>query len=378
MLRRRFVESLSITAAAAAALPRVVSAAGPSAHIVGEEGLSAVGLDRLLDLFTRHLKICEVKKGETVLFYFTTTYGRKEYIPAILKAATDLGAHAMALEAMPGGDRTALLVESFKAADIVYGQIPLYSDAHNIALASGTRTVLLTVEPETLERFFPDPATMKRGYAGAERLTRAKTMRVTDASGSDFTLYKEGRKGSAMVGVSAEPGTWDQFPHGSVACAPLEGRGDGIYMINPGDTISRLTGHVKEAVKMTLRAGRIINVEGGQEAAHIRSMIEAGESYRDPEGRMTDPRGIGHAGWGIDKRSNWDLAPRGRDSQMWYGSVMVSIGVNFFDAPARYSGLGGKNYTSVHIDICCRHKDVYLDGKLVLNRDEKFLDPALV
>ncbi len=132
---------------------------------------------------------------------------------------------------MPGGDRTPLLVGAFKAADVVYGQIPLYSDAHNIALASGTRTVLLTVDPDTLERFFPDPATIKRGYAGAERPTHAKTMRVTDASGTDFTRYKEGRKGSAMVGVSAAAGTWDQFPHGSVACAPLEGRGEGIVII---------------------------------------------------------------------------------------------------------------------------------------------------
>lgn len=381
MHRRKFLKKVTVTTTTAVALPAVFSSCGEARVeeipvVTGEDG---EGLDqRLVALFTEHLKLCNLQSGETLLFYYPTDYARKEYVGATLTAAAEIGAEAFALEGLPGVTDSEFLIEAFKAADIVYGRIPLYSDVHNIALAAGTRTVTLNVALETLERFFPDPAVIKRGYAGAEALTRAREMRVTDDHGSDFTLFKEGRKGSAMVGVSAEPGTWDQFPHGSVACAPLEGRGHGVYMINPGDTISRLGHHVRNPVRLTLENGRVTNIEGGEEADHIRGLIAAGEDYRDSQGRPTDPRGIGHAGWGIDHRADWDLAPQGRDSQMWYGSVMVSIGANFFDAPARYSGLGGQNFTPVHIDVCCRHKNVYLDGELVLNRDEQFLRSDLV
>ena len=381
MHRRSFLKNITVQAATVTALPAVLTSCGQG---VVEEQQVAQAPDTpdeeyLIELFTRHLKLCKLKPGETLLFHHSPAYrGPQEYIRATLAAAETLGAHAFALEAMPGSTGSGLLEDAFKSADIVYGQIPLYSDAHNAALASGTRTLMCQVPVETLERFFPDEKVMKRGRAGAERLTQAKEIRVTDANGSDFTMSCEGREANMLVGISDEPGRWDQFPHGCVVCAPLENKSEGLYVVNPGDTISRFGRHVESPVRITLEKGRITNLEGGEEANFIRERIKKDEDFKDPKGRFADAWGLGHAGWGIDHRADWSLAPQGRDSQMLYGSVMVSIGSNFFDAPARYSGLGGENYTPVHIDICCRNKNVYLDGELVLDSDEQFQLPQLV
>jgi len=44
------------------------------------------------------------------------------------------------------------------------------------------------------------------------------------------------------------------------------------------------------------------------------------------------------------------------DTESLYGTVMVSIGRNIFDAPAPYGGMKGENYSNAHFDICCRRK----------------------
>ncbi len=63
-------------------------------------------------------------------------------------------------------------------------------------------------------------------------------------------------------------------------------------------------------------------------------------------------------------------------SELKYGTVLVAIGRNIFDAPAPYCGLGGKNPSEAHCDICCRNTSVYLDGVHIIE-DENFLVPEL-
>ena len=67
------------------------------------------------------------------------------------------------------------------------------------------------------------------------------------------------------------------------------------------------------------------------------------------------------------------------DSESMIGSLMVSIGRNMFGSSDKYAGLHGKNYTPVHIDICCRNKNLYLDGEQIISAEDggKILPPEL-
>ena len=330
----------------------------------------------LVPLFREELKLCKVKEGETVLFYSKGQFARPEYISATIAAASSLGVSAYALEAPSdlGEAQGNMLLQAFKAADIVLGQIPLYTDAHNAALASGTRTIMVSQEQSTLRRMFPDEAVINRTYAGAKALRDANEIRVTCEGGSDFTMRKDGRKGHAQVGISDKPGRWDHWPSGLVACAPLETATEGVYVVNPGDVVLGLRRYCETPVKIHFSKGRITNIEGDYDAAMIRDRLKRFEGAETP-GQLSDPYRLAHAGWGTEHRAQWHTV--GMDSESLYGTVMVSIGRNMFDSGDEFAGLGGKNYTPVHIDICCRNKQLYLDGELVVDSDETFTKSEL-
>lgn len=338
----------------------------------------------LVPLFKAELELCKVQEGETVLFYSSGQFARPEYISATIAAARSLGASAYALQApsdlytqRSGGYGEAegnMLLEAFKAADIVLGAIPLYTDAHNAALAAGTRTIMVQQEQSTLRRMFPDEAVINRTYAGARAMRDADEIRVTCEGGSDFTMRKDGRKGHAQVGISDKPGRWDHWPSGLVACAPLETKTEGVYVVNPGDVILGLGRYCETPVKIHFSEGRITDIEGDYDAAMIRDRLKRFEGATTP-GQLSDPYRIAHAGWGTEHRAQWHTV--GMDSESLYGTVMVSIGRNMFDSKDEFAGLGGKNYTPVHIDICCRNKQLYLDGELVVDSDETFAKSEL-
>ena len=388
MKRRDFTKALSVQAVAASALPSVLTA---SNDVDIEEVDIEKPMDQasdLVDLFYGHLKLNGVKEGETFLFYSTPGFARKEYITASLAAAKMLGANAFSLVATSPGKGTArwadqgsLLEETFLASDIVYGQIPLYTDAHNAALAAGTRTLMVGQGVETLKRMYPHEDVIKRTYAGAEVLRTANEIRVTDDFGSDFTLRKDGRKGHAQVGISKDKGRWDHWPSGLIACGPLETESNGIYVVKEGDIILGLQHRATSDVTITLEGGRLVNIEGGYDAQMIRERLELfqlpdGQQY-DSDGNLNDPFRIAHAGWGTEHRAQWQIV--GMDSESMIGSLMVSIGRNMFGSSDKYAGLHGKNYTPVHIDICCRNKNLYLDGEQIVSAEGggKILPPEL-
>lgn len=385
MKRRDFCKGVSVQALAATALPSVLLASDDIRIEEVDEGAVMDQSSDIVDLFVANMKLCKVREGETFLFYSTPGYARPEYIEASLAAAKSLGANAFSLVANGAPSvattRTArdiapadLLKDTFIAADIVFGEIPLYTAAHNAALDSGTRTLMVGQGVETLRRMFPDEDVIRRTYAGAARMETANEIRVTDDHGSDFTLRKDGRKGHAQVGISADRGRWDHWPSGLVACGPLEDRSEGIYVVRPGDILLGLSLRCQDEIRITLEGGRLTKIEGGYDAATLRDRLELFEDYRDPDGHLADPFRIAHAGWGTEHRAQWQYL--GMDSESMYGSLMVSIGRNMFNSSDRWAGLGGTNYTPVHIDICCRNKNLYLDGDLIVDQN-KIIPPRL-
>jgi len=328
----------------------------------------------LVRFFHEELKLCKVGDGETVLVFTDANYAWPQHPPAIMSAARDLGAKAYLFVAPSDtkdiSDR--MIVEAWKAADMVVGctTIPwLYTEAHNEATASGTRTLMISGPLAYLRRLFPNEDVTRRGYAGGKRLAAANEIRVTDKAGSDFTMRKDGRKGHVQIGISDRPGRWDNMGGGLVACAPLEDSAEGIYVVNPGDILLHFGWHVTSApIKMILHEGHITKVEGGFEAAMLRDRLK---SFKDPDAFL-----LAHAGWGVHHRADWNHC-YGMDPESLYGSVMVSIGRNMFNTPDEHSGLGGANYTEAHFDICCRHKNFYLDGELIVNDNEEIVPEDL-
>ena len=325
----------------------------------------------LVALFRQELHLCKVQAGETVLVFTDPRFPHPEYPPAAFAAASSLGANAYILTSQ--GDQAfddPMVRAAWANADLVLGMSMLprgigswmYTETHDRALAAGTRVLMVQEPLEVLKRMLPTEAIRDRGLAGAQRLQAAKEIHIVSPAGSDYIFRKDGRPGMYQCGLADEPGRWDHWPSGLVACAPLEDSAEGRYVIEPGDVLLGLWRHAQTRVELTLEAGRVTRIEGGADAYALESLLDAAGD----EGAFR----ISHAGWGIDPRADWGHV--GMDSESLYGTVLVALGRNTFTAPAPYSGLAGRNLSEAHCDLCCRHTDLYLDGELVI-QDERFV-----
>lgn len=325
----------------------------------------------LVAAFEHELRLCRVHEGETVLIFTDPRFPHPEYPPAAFAAARALGADVYILTSQ--GDQRfddRLVRAAWQNADMILGMSMLprgigswmYTDTHNAALEAGARVLMVQEPLEVLLRMLPNDDIRRRGLAGAQRLQEAKEIHVVSQAGSDYVLRKDGRQAMYQCGIADEPGRWDHWPSGLVTCAPLKHAGAGKYVIEPGDVLLGLWRHAQSRVELTIEEGKIVRIEGGPDAYALQAHLErAGD-----EGAFH----FAHAGWGIDERADWGHV--GMDSESLYGTVLVAIGRNIFEAPAPYSGLGGDNVSEAHCDICCRNTSLYLDGELIIE-NERFV-----
>lgn len=318
----------------------------------------------LVGLFQKELELCKLGDGERLLLYTDPRYPYPEQVTAAFGAAKALGAdvYLMVVPSDTPGISDPMIVDVWKAADMVIAATHIdwmYSDAHNEALASGTRTLMLYEPVSALRRMFPHPDVIRRSYAGADLLREGREIRITSEAGTDLMLRKDGRKAAAQTGISDRPGRWDHWPGGLVACAPLEDSATGTFVIAPGDACLPFGRHAVSKVKMMVEGGSIVKIEGGYDALLLRDYL----------GKFDDPSAykISHVGWGTDQRADWRYI--GMDSENFYGSLMIAIGSNMFNAADEYSGMGGSTYTKAHFDICVRNASFYVDGQLIVDRE---------
>lgn len=326
----------------------------------------------LVAAFEEELRLCKVTAGETVLIFTDPRFPHPQYSPAAFAAARSLGANAYIMTSQ--GDQKledALVRAAWQNADLILGMSMLprgigswmYTETHNLALKSGARVLMVQEPLEVLLRMLPNEDVRRRGLAGAQRLQAAKEIHVVSKAGSDYVLRKDGREAMYQCGIADEPGRWDHWPSGLVTCAPLEDSAEGKYVIEPGDVLLGMWRHATSRVELTIENGKIIKIEGGADAYLLQAQLERA----DDEGAFR----FAHAGWGIDDRADWGHV--GMDSESLYGTVLVAIGRNIFQAPAQYSGLGGQNVSKAHFDICCRNTDLYLDGELIIQNEQFML-----
>lgn len=318
------------------------------------------------------LEQCKVSPGENVLVFTDPQFPHYYYAPAALAAASSLGAKAHILIAQSDATLEEKLCRAaWTAADVILGMsfLPggfswMYSELHNAALRSGARVMMIQEPFDVLRRLKPTPVIRQRGINGARLLEQAKTVRITSRAGTNLVFDKNGRKGSYQCGLADVPGRWDHWPSGMVYCAPIEDSAEGTLVVTPGDILFSLRRYASTEIRFTFRNGLITNVEGGSDAVAVKAHLERAND----EGALR----LGHAGWGTDDRANWSKI--GMDSESFYGGVTIALGRNIFDSPAPMCGLGGKNSSSIHFDMCCRGMDVYVDERLVLKDGEFVVD----
>jgi 2,5-dihydroxypyridine 5,6-dioxygenase len=326
---------------------------------------SATG--ELVDLFQRVLELCEVEPGEHVLLHSdSSTY--PHYPAAFMGAALALGADVFQV-VHPRGRPERAVAEAWKRADLVIEMLPVlrdYSKCTWEALEAGTRILRVAMAEAVLRRLPPSSEMRRRVEAGADILQAGKKLHITSPSGTDLTVYKEGRDALRLYGFADKPGRWDIWPAGMVNCAPIEDKGEGLLVLGRSDYIKQLERYVSEPVYIELRDGCITSINGALDADLLQEWFH---KFDDPNAYR-----ISHVGWGCDRRADW--LKGGQDIAVYYGNMEIAFGAN------RGVFLQGRTISQAHIDFPCRFNSFWIDGLQVMDHGEfaveglKYAGPA--
>ncbi len=341
----------------------------------------------MVALFRAELELCKVGPDQ-VLAVLSEGTMRADYAQAFLVAAQELGATAFQIN-LPSAPafrtdrltgnvgKTGLagnrpVIDALKEVDILIDLVGLlFSPEQNELTAAGVR-VLLVVEPiNVLKQMFPDQTLRRRVEFGGNLLANAKELRFTSPHGTNIRYGLSQYPVITEYGYTDQPGRWDHWPSGFLFTQGNDEDIEGTVVLMPGDIIAAFRRYVQSPIKLTVKCGKVTNIEGdGLDAPLMRSYIE---SYADDRAYA-----ISHIGWGLNERANWHHTASSRelDSEIgmnglaFYGNVLFSLGPN--------TELGGTNDTACHLDMPMRNCSLFLDDKTIVENGRIAVDEMRV
>jgi len=337
---------------------------------------------QLIQAWQQVLTLSRLERGQAVTV-LTSAATHPQTLACAMIAAQGLGAVVNRLDLPPVNGEKALsrdslaylgttpltgnraAIAALKASDLVLDLMTLlFSAEQHEILAAGTKILLAVEPPEVLVRMVPTESDRIRVLAATGRISRAKTMHVTSRAGTDLHCPLGEFPAIAEYGYVDQKGRWDHWPSGFALTWPNERQAHGTIVIDRGDILLPQKCYVTEPVKLTVKDGFAVDIEGG---LHAELLAQYMASFRDPEAYA-----ISHIGWGLQPRANWTAlglydreATIGMDARAFEGNFLFSLGPN--------NEAGGTRTTACHIDIPLRHCTVRLDGQDVV-RDGKVLD----
>lgn len=175
-----------------------------------------------------------------------------------------------------------------------------------------------------------------------------ESVRVTSPKGTDFTVSIKGHYSFATAGAELFKAPTAQFPGGEAPCTPAEDSGDGVIVVDKA--IHYPEGPLAHPIRLTVKKGRIAEIEGDYEAEEFRRWLE---SWGDDNGWLLAELSIGTNPlakfWGSMRQDRFVL-----------GSFHVGFGMN--------ADVGGTIESNIHYDAIISSPTVSVDGKVIVER----------
>jgi leucyl aminopeptidase (aminopeptidase T) len=179
----------------------------------------------------------------------------------------------------------------------------------------------------------------------AELWRRTREVRITSPAGTDLRATVEGREPMAwLTGICRNRGEVSALPGGEVSLPPLEGTSEGTVV---WERVASDLGALEGPVRITVRAGRAVRIEGGPSADRLRAIIES----------VHDADNIGEIGIGLNPAAR--IGDEITEAKKAYGTVHVALG----DSANEYGGLVA---CAVHLDGLVMAPTVEFDGVAVV------------
>lgn len=182
--------------------------------------------------------------------------------------------------------------------------------------------------------------------------SRGHTMRITSDAGTDISAPIAADDVVIECGYATRPGTSAAFSDGEVSSRPLEGKANGVFVIDgPGAVI----GMPSSPIAIHVANGKVSRIEGsGAQTERLRQIV----------GSVENADHIAEFGIGLNPacQQNGDF----EEEKKRRGNVHIALGDNIF--------YGGTTHSVVHMDMVVRAASVWLDDRQILDRGIVDLD----
>lgn len=293
----------------------------------------------------------DIKPGEKVLVVIDSP--QREIGMAFLEASRNLGAEAMLIEMSPrdnhGQEPPAAVAAAMLNADVI--MMPTtkslsHTKARKEATKAGARVAsmpMITIEmmARTLSGDYLKMAEESAKYANV--LSGAKQVHVTSLAGTDLYLSLEGREAHQDTGMLLKAGDMGNLPAGEVYAAPLEGKSNGLLVI---DGAMAGIGMLSEPLRIKVEEGYAVEISG-KDAEKLKAIL-------DKNGKAAF--NIAELGLGMNTKAI--VTGNVLEDEKVLGTVHIALGDN--------SSMGGIVSVPSHLDGILLSPTVEVDGKIVI------------
>jgi len=306
-----------------------------------------------------------VKEGEKVLIY-TDTAQKMSLVELYANEAAALGAEVFIFIMTPrrfqGGYIPNALAVMFNEVDVVFELTTVFCKHHPFRWEAQEKGIRWGGPTELTEEMLIGPSGLDLDFFAFEPMMeklrqeyeKAKTIRFSSEAGTNLIASKEGREGKALTGIARKPGSHTGGPVLEISATPIEGTVNGTVII---DTFCDDLGVVKTPIKIIIKDGMAVDIQGGEEAKKLKEMLEA----------VGDPMAfaVAEIAFGVNPLSRLDLVGVRRaanEAHGIYGTAHIGLG---------HSAWPGSNLKApCHIDVLFQKATVQLDGKTIMEKGE--------
>ena len=283
--------------------------------------------------------------------------------PMVIYTASPLGVGKAADPMLPLESLTAALLKADAWVEF-NNQWLLYSTAYDIAMKENKKLRHLCLVGMNVDMMVRNigrvdyPNLEKFMMLVTKKTLSAKHMRITTPAGTDLEFNNEpGRKPIMELGYADTPGS--HMMAGQIGWSPNFESINGTIVFD-GSLVPPIVGILKEPVRLTIKKGAVVKIEGGKEATEYEKWLK---SFNHPQMLK-----LAHVCYGFNPgaRLTGDIL---EDERVWGGTEWGLGNVGAILVPGGISGPS-------HTDGICLNSSVWLDGVQIMDKGQ-LLDPEL-
>jgi 2,5-dihydroxypyridine 5,6-dioxygenase len=283
--------------------------------------------------------------------------------PMVIYTASPLGVGKAADPMLPLESLTAALLKADAWVEFNNKWL-LYSTPYDIAMKGNKKLRHLCLVGMNVDMMVRNigrvdyPNLEKFMMLVTKKTLSAKHMRITTPAGTNVEFNNEpGRKPIMELGYADTPGS--HMMAGQIGWSPNFESINGTIVFD-GSLVPPIVGILKEPVRLIIKKGEIVKIEGGKEATEYEKWLK---SFNHPQMLK-----LAHVCYGFNPgaRLTGDIL---EDERVWGGTEWGLGNVGAILVPGGISGPS-------HTDGICLNSSVWLDGVQIMDKGQ-LLDPEL-